>query len=180
MGIKAWEKGENDIDRRQRTRIVLDLLVRQLKSIHRYHATVEGEKYILFKGDDKSLKFVSNISLLPGCRSGLTYVNYLVRKDSDYKKEDLIFSETKTPIMNMEEEPTGIDEESSFYLFPEIHSLGFEYLKRSEDEKDFQWQSTFDAKEEGSLPEAVKIELKEPGDEDAITVIAPILIEVGS
>lgn len=33
IGVRAWEKGEQDIETRQRYRIVLDLMKRQLTSI---------------------------------------------------------------------------------------------------------------------------------------------------
>ncbi|HOO91604.1 MAG TPA: prepilin-type N-terminal cleavage/methylation domain-containing protein, partial [Syntrophales bacterium] len=61
MGIRAWEKGERNIDGRQRERIVLDLIKRQLSSIP--VDVVKGDKALVLKGDGKSLEFVSDIHL---------------------------------------------------------------------------------------------------------------------
>lgn len=178
VGVKAWEKGEKKINSRQRVRVVLDLISQQLKSTRRYYVKEEGEKYILFTGDNKSLKFVSNLSLVPDNISGLAYANYLVKKGSDEKKEDLIFYEQGGPLINAGNEKFDtIDEESFINLFSEIRNLEFEYLKQSDDNENYEWQQSWDAQEERSLPKAIKIEFKEADQENCITVIIPILLE---
>jgi general secretion pathway protein J len=179
VGVRAWERGEKDIDSRQRIRVILELINHQIKSTHLYFAREKGQKYILFKGDNKSLRFVSNISLIPGNERLLTYVNLVVKKSPDGKKEGLIFCEKKGPLVNTGyEEFDNIDDKSFYNLFHEISSLEFEYLGKSENEEYYEWQQSWDAKEERSLPRAVKIVLNEKDKEGDITVIVPILLEI--
>ena len=64
VGVRAWEKGEKDIDARQRHRIVLDLFKRQLTSISLKKVRNAGKQPFLLKGDNTFLEFISNVSLV--------------------------------------------------------------------------------------------------------------------
>ncbi len=74
IGIRAWEKGEKDVDIRQRQRIVLDLIKRQLASTCVSDVWGKDQQLVPLKGDNKSIEFVSHIPMAPGNRFGMVYV----------------------------------------------------------------------------------------------------------
>ena len=85
IGIRAWEKGEKDVDVRQRQRIVLDLIKRQLASTCVSDVWGKDQQLVSLKGDNKSIAFVSHIPMTPGNRFGLVYVQYAVKKEEGNK-----------------------------------------------------------------------------------------------
>ena len=92
IGIRAWEKGEKDLDIRQRQRIVLDLVKRQLASICGGDVWGRDQQLASLKGDNKSLEFVSQIPLAPGNRFGMVYVKYVVKPAKEDDGERLTFT----------------------------------------------------------------------------------------
>ncbi len=172
VGVRAWEKGEADIDLRQRTRIVLDLLKRQIKSTCLFNIEEDGERSILFKGESKSLEFVSGISLNPGSRKGLVHVKYSVQDNRETEKKELQFFEDVNPLLAQHPE---IDDEAEFKtLLPEIEELSFEYFGFLEDDEAGAWYPEWDAEQTEALPAAVKLILKTGTRTEAITVIASV------
>lgn len=175
VGVRAWEKGEADIDLRQRNRIVLDLLKRQIKSTYLFNVEEDGETSILFKGENKSLEFVSGISLNPGSRKGLVHVKYSVQDNRKTEKKELQFFEDVNPLLAQDSE---IDEEAEFKtLLPEIEELAFEYFGSLEDDEAGAWHPEWDAEQTEALPAAVKLILKTGPKTEAITVIASVSSE---
>ena len=175
VGVRAWEKGEADIDLRQRNRIVLDLLKRQIKSTYLFNVRKDGETSILFKGENKSLEFVSGISLNPGSQKGLVHVKYSVQDNRKTEKKELQFFEDVNPLLAQDSE---IDEEAEFKtLLPEIEELAFEYFGSLEDDEAGAWHPEWDAEQTEALPAAVKLILKTGPKTEAITVIASVSSE---
>jgi general secretion pathway protein J len=175
VGARAWEKGEADIDHRQRNRIVLDLLKRQIKSTYLFNVEEDGEISILFKGENKSLEFVSGISLKPGSRKGLVHVKYSVQDNRKTEKKELQFFEEVNHLLAQDSE---IDEEAEFKtLLPEIEELSFEYFGSLEDDEAGAWHPEWDAEQTEALPAAVKLILKTGPKTEVITVIASVSSE---
>ncbi len=79
IGSRAWEKGERELASRQRQRIVLDLVKRQMASMCVSEVWGRDQQLVLLKGDNKSVEFVSQIPLVPGNRFGMVYVRYAVK-----------------------------------------------------------------------------------------------------
>ncbi len=175
IGIRAWEKGEKNIDGRQRERIVLDLIRRQLSSIP--IDTVKGEKALALKGDNKSIAFVSDIHLVPGDKFGMVYVNYRV-EEGEESGEILSFSERNVVMMMGKD----ADMDASDDLFIELlkgADMVFEYLKNVTDEEPHRWQETWNPEDDPGFPVAVKMTLKRGDDGIPITVIARIAADAG-
>ena len=172
IGVRAWEKGEKDVEMRQRERIVLDLVKRQIASIFVRVVKEKDDQPFFLKGDGESMEFISRIPMVPGNRAGLVYVKYVVRtKDGDKKR--LMFSEKNTYIIEKVMEDQA--EEDFFELIPGAQNIEFEYLRGpSEDEEESVWQETWDPDSDKGAPLAVKIIVQESKDTAPIHVIAPI------
>ncbi|MBL0732373.1 MAG: hypothetical protein JJW03_05940 [Desulfosarcina sp.] len=154
---------------------MLDLLKRQIKSTYLFNVEKDGETSILFKGEDKSLEFVSGISLRPGSRKGLVHVKYSVQNNRETEKKELQFFEEVNPLLAKDSE---IDEEAEFTtLLPEIEELDFEYFGSLEEDEPGAWHTEWDAAKTEALPDAVKLTLKTGPKKEAIKIIAPVLAE---
>ena len=172
IGVRAWEKGEKDVEMRQRERIVLDLVKRQIASIFVRVVKDKDERPFFLKGDGESMEFISRIPMVPGNRAGLVYVKYVVGAGDGGKKR-LMFSEKNTYIIEKVMEDQAEDE--FFELIPGAENIEFEYLRGpSEDEEESVWQETWDPDSDKGVPVAVKIIFQDSKDEDPIHVIAPI------
>ncbi len=178
IGIRAWEKGEEDIEVQQRRRIVLDLVKRQLASICLIPR--EGKLPLFLKGDDKSLEFISCLPAMPdnvlsGNKSGIVYVKYVVIPDEDEdeaENESLWFFEKNILLLEKDADFDDLDEEAFHELIPEALNLSFEYLKGRDEEGEYAWQQTWEPKEDGQIPLAVMITLIEDVKSDPVYVIA--------
>ena len=173
IGARAWEKGEKDVEMRQRERIVLDLVKRQIASTFVRVVKDKDESPFFLKGDGESVEFISRVPMVPGKRAGLVYVKYVVRTDGGEGKKSLTFSEKNTYIVEKIMEDQA--EEEFFELLPGAENIEFEYLKGpSEDGEQSVWQQTWDPDSDKGAPLAVKIILQESKDAAPIHVIAPI------
>jgi len=172
IGARAWEKGEKDVEMRQRERIVLDLVKRQIASIFVRVVKEKDDQPFFLKGDSESMEFISRIPMVPGNRAGLVYVKYVVRPEDGGKKR-LMFSEKNTYIIEKVMEDQA--EEEFFELIPGAENIEFEYLRGpSEDEEGSVWQETWDPDSDKGAPLAVKIIFQDSKDTAPIHVIAPI------
>ena len=168
VGIRAWERGERDIDAHQRERIVLDLITRQIASIP--VDTVQGLEAFAMKGDQKSLAFVSDIHLVPANTFGMVYVIYRVEEGED---DGEILSLSERNVVLMVEDP-DMDSDELFTELIGSTEIAFAYLKRSEGEEVPEWQETWDPESETGFPLAVRVTLKRGEDKPSVTALARI------
>jgi len=173
IGARAWEKGEKNVEMRQRERIVLDLVKRQIASMFVRVVADKDESPFFFKGDGVSMEFISRLPISPGSQAGLVYVKYRIRGEDEGEKRGLFFSERNTYLIEkMMEDQT---EDDFFELIPGAQNIEFEYLKGpSEDQDESIWQETWDPELDKGAPLAVKIVLQESKYDTPIYVIAPI------
>lgn len=181
IGVRAWEKGERDVESQQRRRVVLDLVKRQLASTYPYEVKKGNQMSFFFKGENKSVAFVSNIHLMPGDVSGMVYVKYVIMPDPGKDKERLLFYENDMALSDLVVNETDeIDLDSFLDLMPDAKGIEFEYLKMSDGVETSEWQETWDREEEKGLPAAVRMILKEEVGRAPIYVIARIESEAGN
>jgi general secretion pathway protein J len=175
IGIRAWEKGEKDIDKQQRYRIVLDLIQRQLTSITYKKTKIDEEDKLLLKGDAKSFEFTSHISLKPENKFGIVYVKYMV-VEGEKAKERLIVYEKNMVLFDKDFTVSDIDPKAYFELIPNAHSISFEFLKPAEQglEEESKWEDKWDQEDEqGLLPLALKLTVVDEPEASPVVVIAP-------
>jgi general secretion pathway protein J len=170
IGIRAWEKGEKDVDIRQRQRIVLDLIKRQLASTCVSDVWGRDQQRVSLKGDNKSIAFVSHIPMAPGNRFGLVYVQYAVKQEKQGDKEHLTFYEKN---IALPDKGAGNPDEGDFSeLLPGMKSIVFEYLKNRPGEEVSLWQKSWDPAVDKGVPRAVRVKFDENDEKTPIYVIA--------
>jgi general secretion pathway protein J len=170
ISIRAWEKGEKDVDIRQRQRVVLDLIKRQLASTCVSDVWGRDQNLVSLKGDSKSIEFVSHIPMTPGNRFGPVYVQYAVKPEKEGNKEHLTFYERS---IALPDKSTGKPDEGDFSeLLPGMKSIVFEYLKERPGEEASMWQKSWDPAADKGVPRAVRVTLEENDVKAPIYVIA--------
>ncbi|MCX5839687.1 MAG: prepilin-type N-terminal cleavage/methylation domain-containing protein [Deltaproteobacteria bacterium] len=170
IGIRAWEKGEKDVDIRQRQRIVLDLIKRQLASTCVSDVWGRDQQLLSLKGDNKSIAFVSHIPMVPGNRFGLVHVQYAVKQEKGGGKEHLTFYEKN---IALPDKSAGNPDEGDFSeLLPGMKSIVFEYLKNRPGEEASLWQKSWDPAVDKGVPRAVRVTFEENDEKTPIYVIA--------
>ncbi|MCU0614684.1 MAG: GspJ family type II secretion system protein [Desulfobacterales bacterium] len=174
IGIRAWEKGEKDIDKQQRYRIVLNLVQRQLTSITYKKAIINDKEQLILKGDSKSFEFTSHVSLKPENKFGIVYVKYMV-VEGENETETLLAYEKNMVLFDKEFKFSDIDLDAFFELIPNIQGISFEYLKPPELglEEEPEWQDKWDPENDQGLPLAVKLTVINEPEATPYVVIAP-------
>ncbi|MCP4683193.1 MAG: prepilin-type N-terminal cleavage/methylation domain-containing protein [Desulfobacterales bacterium] len=175
IGVRAWEKGEQDVDRYQRKRIVLELLKRQLASTFVRKIKKKEQEVFLLQGDDKSMVFISHIPLIPGNQFGMVHVKYLVEQDETGDGECLKFYEENVVLLEKDDDLSDLDDDDFLELISGVESITFEYIKHLEkDDEEPEWQEAWDLEEDKGFPRAVKIVIEEDKDSAPINMIARI------
>lgn len=174
IGIRAWEKGENNIDKLQRYRIVLDLIHRQLTSITYKNVTIDDKEQLILKGDAKFFEFTSHVSLKPENQFGIVYVKYRIT-ENEKAGETFSAYEKNMVLFDKEFKISDIDDNEFFELIPNAQSISFEYLKPPEQgmEEEPEWQNKWDPEDDQGLPLAVKLIVVEDPEISPYVVIAP-------
>ena len=158
VGVRAWEKGEEDLDVRLRNRVVLDMIKRQLASVMiREQKEEEKNSFLFIKGSDSSLRFVSHVPLMPANEFGVVFVRYNVVEGAEGKRLDVF--EKNLVFMDREADPEKIGLEDSLPFLNGISSVAFSYLRRGED-GDEEWQDKWDPEEDEGLPAAFKVTMQ--------------------
>jgi general secretion pathway protein J len=172
ISIRAWEKGEKDVDIRQRQRIVLDLIKRQLASTCVSDVLIGDQQLVSLKGDSKSIEFVSHIPITSGNRFGLVYVQYTVKQEKEGNKEHLSFYEKNISLPDKKIGAGNPDEVDFSELISGMKSIVFEYLKERPEEAASIWQKSWDPAVDKGVPRAVRVTLEENDEKAPIYVIA--------
>ena len=178
IGIRAWEKGERDVESQQRKRIVLDLVKHQMSSICMREVKGEDNSSFLFRGTDKSMEFVSLISLVPGNQLGEVYVKYAVveaEKPEGDKGEAFMYYEKNIIFLEGGKDPGNVEEDKYIDLIPVVYNIGFEYMGQGTEEEPSEWKEDWDPEAEKGLPRAIRITFQEDSDKAPIHVIARIM-----
>ena len=175
IGVRAWEKGEKDVEIHQRQRIVLDLIKRQIASVCLREIERENQEPFYLKGDKESMEFISRIPMVPGSRSGMVFVRYMLKEGDEEDRMRLLFHEKDVVFLDEEMDMEDLDEDEIFELISGVQEIRFEYLKGAEDEnEDPEWQDAWDPETDEDLPLAVRIILREDDKTAPIHVIARI------
>ena len=172
IGIRAWEKGEKDVDIRQRQRIVLDLIKHQLASTCVSEVRARDQQLVPIKGDSKSIEFISQIPLTPGSQVGIVLVKYVVKREMGGDKERFIFYERNVALPDKKIGAGSPEEGDYAELMSGMKSMVFEYLKERPDEAASTWQKNWDPEVEKGVPLAVRVTLEADDEKPPIYVIA--------
>jgi general secretion pathway protein J len=174
IGARAWEKGEADVEIQQRERVVLALVKKQIASFCDREIEPKDKDPYLFKGDEKSMAFMSRLSAVPAIRSGMVYVKYVINS-TDEGRDELAFYEQDVVSMGVEGVLEDPDEAEFQLLIPGSYHISFDYLKRPE-ERDTSpvWQDIWDPESDEGFPMAVRMTFQRDENAMPLRVIAPI------
>ena len=175
VGVRAWEKGEAEVEARQRERIVMELIKRQLSSAVLREDTGNEELPYTFAmaGDDTSLSFISHVPLVAFHGYGMVFVRYAALPDDRGSGERLSFFEENIVLLEGDFDSEGLSGDDYFELLSGFYSIRFEYMKRPDEETvEGQWQDMWDPEDDEGYPQAVKLTLKREEASQPLTMIA--------
>ena len=174
VGIRAWEKGENETEAQQRLRIVSELVKIQLRSIAAGSPIIKKNDLLEeFDGETLHMAFVSHIALTPKNKDQKVLVQYQIEQSGE--GASLYFSEM--PLVGKIEpiDFHGAGDNERHRMLSNMTSISFHYLERTtEDEADPQWQPVWESNNEARLPMAVKIQIVPPRIDMPINIIVPL------
>jgi general secretion pathway protein J len=179
LGIRAWEKGEETVETKERVRIVLNLLQRQFASMDQTAMAGGTGKVFAFRGEDKTLSFLSRVALVPGNLYGTVYAKYQVRTNDDGDGETLAFYEKNRIFLPGAESLEKIRDEDFHDLLRGLRDISFAYLKPGAENEPPAWQDTWDPDADGALPLAVKVVIEETEDSPPLGMVSRIVTEAG-
>ena len=165
LGIKAWETGDERVDFFYRMKYLVDLMEKEISSIHPYYFRQDNEnedKKLAFQGQPNLISFISSTK-----SSDLSLPTDKLRKVSFYFEEDkklLIMTEEIIQLYNPFSK-TGKKKIRSITLSKDISDLRFRYYVlnsvNSDIENDGEWVANFSSNEKDinkdNLPRAVEV-----------------------
>ncbi len=174
IGVRAWEKGEKDIEARHRQRVVLNSMQRQLASLVVREETEEGIEKDLFqvKGEERSLRFVTQVPMIPGNAYGMVLVHYQIEETDAGVR--LVLHEKNLVLLDREEALAEPDEEEFVELIPAAESMSFGYWRSGKEDEAAEWQPSWDPEEEKGFPLAIRFTHTESGQRPPVQIIARI------
>lgn len=191
VGLRAWEKGEEDTEFQDRYRNVLSLLRRQIISIYipPERRKSEGEDDLFyFEGAQDSLSFVSRRSLLSPNhtggemnRSGMVFVHYRISAGPEMAGgRRLSFFEKNAGLLSLDNSaglPAG--EDDFYQLIAGVGEIRFEYLKvlgvdAETGVPEWFWQPSWSFRDEKAFPRAVRITFRAEPESPSVKVVVSI------
>lgn len=171
IGVRAWEKGEQDVETHQRMRAVLDIVSRQISAIRLKKMTNAVDETFYLNGTQKSLEFLTVGSLPNREASGIVHLRYAIEKTPD-AGESLAFSAGPPGSTATSGEP---DPPEDYTLIPGAHLIAFEYLASVTPEAGLNWQQTWEPGDSEGVPIAVRLTVQANDRTEPVRVIARIL-----
>lgn len=151
-GTRAVSRGEEIVDRMNHLRIVQTFLRRQISNMMplqiRSDEVIEGQEYIYFEADDRSLRFAGP---MPGYLSNGGPHEQRIFVDGG----DLLFEHR---VLVADADWVDPEPRDPIVLLEGLASARFEYLIQSEDGEDFEWRS--DWEEPTLLPLMVRLDIE--------------------
>ena len=131
MGRSAWERGDLIREKYQKSRILSQLISRQIKSAVPYKIKTEKAEgnFLVFEGTAQSLKFVSALSLRTTRPEGLVYAVYEYQEGGAEGGKLVVYEQRALTKNFIEEKPK---EESAISLIEGVSSVRFEYYREED------------------------------------------------
>jgi general secretion pathway protein J len=178
IGVRAWEKGEADIDAQQSYRAGLERLTQQIASVCVRKITEGARKPYYLNGTSKEIRFFSEVALIPHNEAGLTYVHYRV-EETQQGVDLLTVYETTFDWLTEDEEIEQPQDEKFLALMAPVFSIRFSYLSSDVENDENQWQDSWEPEEtRPQFPLAIKIEITPKEGGAPIVGIARILASI--
>jgi len=151
FGHRAVASGERAADENQRMRLVEEILGRQIRSAVYYFARHDEEQVAYFLGSSDAVSFVTSAPQSRG-GTGLAVVTYRLAEGRLVLEERTNFTPDQ-----LYKVPADARSERAV-LLEGFSSLRFEYLPK--EEVDAAWTDKWDARDDDSLPAAVRVTIE--------------------
>ena len=182
IGINAWEKGEADIETYQRQQIILQLVKEQLASIHPAAIRKEDTDPYYFKGNEQTVEFITNVSVVPGGRHGMVFVKYRIRETAAGEGKTLEIYEADLATAAADKSVFEPMDEAYHMLAEDMAEIRFEYLMNEQEQEAYalpEWHQFWEPEDtEDELPIAVRLTLRAEKESPAVRVVGRIVPEL--
>jgi len=173
MGMRAWEKGEDNAEKNQEMRILSDLIPQQIRSLYPYKFRDGTMEFLAFRGNSDSIRFISTLGVTSQGVAGLSFVSYFLDPS-----DGLMLCEKGILKKEMFQDEWDIKRDS-IPLSPLVSGIAFEYQGEQGD-----WSEEWDANERGEFPRTIKLALtyrgKPSGQETTMVLSTSIMARPSS
>jgi general secretion pathway protein J len=170
IGTRAWETGTRDVESRQRLQIVLTLIKNQLGAACPENIRKPEVDPYVFRGDDRSMEWISRVSIVPGNDHGKVYVNYRIIAD-DGGGWSLTAAEQSLVRLGPDDERFFVADADFYELISGARRVAFEYLGPSVDGIR-EWTDIWDPENRDGWPAAVRVSLQINEKEPLASIVA--------
>jgi len=155
IGQRSWEKGDTVSEKNQRLRIAVERVRQQLSAATVYIGPGEDDVVLGFEGDGAEIRFVSQVSLIPGQERGLVWVHYRIFATSG---QDRVLGFYERPVLALDQPPDEAPGPEAYYrLIVGMTDAVWEYRGGEEATAADNWRYTWDSAERLVLPGAVRL-----------------------
>jgi len=175
LATRSVDSGEKKIAFLERTRASMRIIDSQIQSLLPVSSSIEGEKTYRFTGEQDTLQFPTNYSVL-GRQRGYVMATYKVVTSQNNEKA-LYLNETQM-VGETEESPeipdmvAQADKDDTVKLFDGFYEISFKFYKKELGEEEGEWVDTWE--DEESVPERIQLHISRDRIED--TIIIPVRV----
>lgn len=176
IGQRSWEKGDRVSEKNQRLRIAVDRVRQQLSAATVYIGPGDDDVVLGFEGDRAEIRFVSQVSLIPGQERGLVWVHYRLFETSD---QDRVLGFYERPVLALDQPPDDdvLGPEAYYRLIVGMTDAAWEYRGEEATAAEI-WKNTWDSAERLVLPEAVRLTFRS-GKDAPLSVVVRLVNPTG-
>lgn len=191
IGSRAWERGEQNIEINQQSRVALSFVRKQLTGLWFQKENSPGTRLRAFKGTSSAVHFITNVPMTPQKKSGNFFIRYEVIPSDIKGKNKLIANEMNTSDLLYSEISVDrfdygeIESGEHKTIMDGFEQIDFSYLNIDEKmdvdendlneasgfEKAFLWKETWDPDSDVGYPTAIRISIKTDSNSAPIRLI---------
>jgi general secretion pathway protein J len=175
IGQRSWEKGDTVSEKNQRLRIAVERVRQQLSAATVYIDPGDDDVVLGFEGDGAEIRFVSQVSLIPGQERGLVWVHYRIFETSD---QDRVLGFYERPVLALDQPPDEAPGPEGYYrLIVGMTDAVWEYRGEEAIAAEI-WKDTWDSTERLVLPAAVRLTFRS-GKDAPLSVVVRLVNPTG-
>jgi general secretion pathway protein J len=175
IGQRSWEKGDAVSEKNQRLRIAVERVRQQLSAATVYIGPGDDDAVLGFEGDRAEIRFVSQVSLIPGQERGLVWVHYRLFETSD---QDRVLGFYERPVLALDQPPDEAPGDEAYYrLIVGMTDAVWEYWGEEAVAAEI-WKDTWDSTERLVLPAAVRLTFRS-GKDAPLSVVVRLVNPTG-
>jgi general secretion pathway protein J len=172
IGIRAWERGDRDVDQQQRLRIALEMMTHQLNALTRIDGWNGSGQPVCLDGTQHRIAFVSRMALDPARQLGVVQVRYEVETSGGGVDLRVI----EAPLaMAFEFPDVDAPATQGLTLMRDMHDITFHYLVPSNSGQAPEWSDRWEASGASEeLPLAIRVQVTDRPDRPPVRILVPL------